>query len=183
MHTPGGAIRRVIGLSGLSLLVGCTSSAYPLPEEPPRTWAHASVALGEPAWTVVVFLKVAPGDRIELLAAEPVGIGDGAATAFFLSPPIARPGGESVVGEAREPLAGAVLEVPADTSPTAVEQTTFAILAEIIPSRPGRYVLESVRLRYRVNDGDERVAEGIDTVLVVCADDPRPAECEDLESG
>lgn len=175
-------MRRALAMAWLSILVGCGASAYPLPQEPPNTWAHATVGLGEPAWTVVLYLVVDPGDRIELLSAEPVGVADGAATEFFLSPPVVMPNGDRVVGELREPLAGAVLDVAAGTSPDSVDDTTFAILAEITPTQPGRYVLESVRLRYRVNGGGEQVAEGIDSVLVVCADDPEPAQCEDRES-
>ena len=56
---------------------------------------------------------------------------------------------------------------------------TVAIVAEITPSEPGRYVLSEIRLNYRINGAPERDGEGIDVVVTVCADDPAPSECDD----
>ena len=57
----------------------------------------------------------------------------------------------------------------------------LAIVAVITAHEPGRYRLSGVRLTYRLNGGEERVGEGIDTTFTVCADDPVPAleSCED----
>jgi hypothetical protein len=47
-------------------------------------------------------------------------------------------------------------------------------VARVTASKPGRYVLTGMRLRYRLNGGREETKEGIDVVFTVCADDPKP---------
>jgi hypothetical protein len=175
---------RIRALAVIGILAACGSgSGYPMPAEPPTTWAHVPVAIHDAGWVTVLFLELEPGHRIELVDAEPIGVADGATTTFFVSPPVVDPDGDIVIGEAREPLVGWTFSVPDGAAPTASVETTFGIVAEITPQRPGRYVLESVRLTYRLNGGPDQKGDGIDTVLVVCADDPAPAECEDFESG
>ena len=169
------------GAAGLAmLLAACSAGQYPMPDEPPNAWVHAPAAVGDPSGIVVVYLTPRPGDEIELLGAEAVGVVEGASVEFFLSPTI-RDGDDYVVGEQREQLVGGRFSAPEGESPA--PDATVGIIAELTASQPGRYVLSSMRLRFRINGGPERVAEGIDVVLVVCADDPAPAECEDLESG
>jgi hypothetical protein len=77
----------------------------------------------------------------------------------------------------------AVAAAPAG-SPGASADPSYAvgIVARLTPSRAGRFVLTSVRLRYRLNGGNARSGDGIDVVLTVCAANPKPADCP-LETG
>ena len=87
--------------------------------------------------------------------------------------------GERVIGEALEPLAGAVVEASATASPG--PENTVGIVAEMTPTTPGTYQLTSVRLRFRVNGGGEQSREGISVFWTVCADDPAP-DCDPAET-
>jgi hypothetical protein len=41
----------------------------------------------------------------------------------------------------------------------------------------GAFLVEDLRLRYRLNGGPERTGQAIDVLWTVCADDPAPADC------
>lgn len=84
-----------------------------------------------------------------------------------------------MIGEALEPLAGAVIETTATAS--AGPENTVGIVAEMTPTSAGTYQLTSVRLRFRVNGGGNQVREGISVRWTVCADDPGP-KCEPPET-
>ncbi len=180
-------MRRALPAMALTLallLAACTGDAYPLPSDPPDAYPLPSdppnaaqlnpAAVGETTNAVLIYLEVRPGDRIELVDAEAVGSLDGATVRFLLSRPVIEPGGVSVIGKEFEDLDGAVVTA-ATASPG--PDNTVGIAAELTPGRPGRFEITSVRLRYRLNGGNERVGEGIDVVWTVCADDPRPADC------
>lgn len=143
---------------------------------PPHAGALAPASIGEGVPTTVLFLTPRPGDEIELLAAEAIGVADGATVRFYFSPPVRMADGSYVVGEELRDLAGATF---ANTSETDGPDDTVGVVAEITAQRRGRYELTSVRLHYRINGGPERVGEGTDVVFVVCADDPKPARCEE----
>lgn len=148
---------------------------YPLPTMPPHSRAGVPVALGEAAPTTVLFLTPRPGDEIWLVAAEPVGVGDGATVRFYFSPPVLEPDGTHLIGEDLRQLAGATFR---NTTGSDSPDNTVGIVAEITAERPGRYELTDVRLHYRINGGPEQVGEGIDVVFVACAGDPKPATCD-----
>jgi hypothetical protein len=84
------------------------------------------------------------------------------------------PNGDRVIGEVLQELAGATFSNP---SATADPDSMVGIVGEITAREPGRYQLTGVRLRYRVNDGAERIGEGIDVIFTVCADNRAPASC------
>ncbi len=161
------------------ILTACAAQAvdpYPLPTMPPHTSAGVPVAPGLPATTTVLFLTPRPGDEIELLAAEPVGVGDDATVQFYFSPPVLKPDGNRLIGEELHDLAGATFtNLTGSDSP----DNTIGIVAEITAERPGRYQLDNVRLHYRINGGPEQVSEGIGVVFVVCVDDPKPDSCDE----
>jgi hypothetical protein len=60
---------------------------------------------------------------------------------------------------------------------------TVGIGVELTARRPGRYEIDALRLRYRLNGGTEQTREGTDVVLVVCADDPASSECSTVDPG
>ncbi len=173
-------MRTVAALAALAmLLVACgtqPTDPYPLPTMPPHSGAGVPAALGEAAPTTVLFLTPRPGDEIQLLAAEPIGVGDGATVRFYFSPSVLKPDGTHLIGEELRDLAGATFS---STTGTDSPDNTVGIVAEITAQRPGRYQLDNVRLHYRINGGPERVGEGIDVVFVVCADDPKPTRCDE----
>ena len=161
------------------LLAACATQPadpYPLPTMPPHAGASIPVATGEAASTMVLFLTPRPGDEIKLLAAEPIGVGDGATVHFYFSLPVLKPDGTRVIGEELHDLTGANFDY---TSGSDSPDNTVGIVAEITAQRPGRYELDNVRLRYRINGGPEQVGEGIDVLFVVCAGDPKPASCDE----
>jgi hypothetical protein len=70
-------IRPTVGLILIVVLAGCsffTKDPYPLPVGPPHAWQTGPFAVGSKTRAVVPFLTPRPGDRIELLAAEPIGV-------------------------------------------------------------------------------------------------------------
>jgi hypothetical protein len=164
-----GALAIVISLAA----VACSS--YPVRSEPGARMSGV-VRIGAATRAVVLFIEVRPGDRIELLSAEPVGVGEGASVRLWLSRPVIKADGSRNVGEALEVLEGAeVTAVSASPGP----DNTVGIVAELTAQRPGRYELTAIRLRYRVDGDHERVATGIGVSWTVCADDPAPSECPD----
>jgi hypothetical protein len=159
-------------------LVGCSAQAidpYPLPAMPPHAGTALPVEVGHAAPTTVLFLTPRPGDEIELLGAEPIGVADGATVRFYVSPPVTKADGSHVIGEELDELAGASFT---NATGTDSADNTFGIVAEITPMRPGRYELNNVRLRYRLNGGPEEVREGIDVVFAVCAGIDKSTPCE-----
>lgn len=179
-------MRPLVGLVLAAVVAGCSASSsasptvvpYPLPSGPPHTWQTVPIALGTRAPAVVLYLTPRPGDRIELLAAEGIGVAAGADVQFFFSRPILEPNGDHMIGERLEDLAGATFS---NTTATQGPDSTIGIVAGITAREPGRYQLTGVRLRFRVNGGAEQIADGIDVVFTVCAADPAPASCEDPE--
>lgn len=159
-------------------LAGCAGDPYPLPVGPPHAGQDSPAAVGEGIPAVVLFIQPRPGDSIEFLAAEPVGVNGGAAVEFFFSPPIVQADGSTLIGDRLLPLAGAIASapnMPADASPDPGH--TIGIVARMTASRAGRYLLSNVRLRYRLNAGPEQTRAGIDVLFTICADDPRPTDC------
>jgi hypothetical protein len=128
---------------------------------------------------VVLFIQVRPGDRIELVRVEPLGVAAGATVEFFYAPPVLTPGGGSTIGDRLLPIEGAAAEA---SSASPGPQNTFGIVARLTAQAPGRYVLSSVRLHYRLNTGHEDTREGIDVVFTVCANNPTPTDCPLLET-
>ena len=166
------AVAAVVGLT-----ITAARDPYPLQGAGAAQWNP--VALGKPTQAVVLYLQLRPGDRIELLGGEAIGLPPAVRPTLYLSRPVLHATGERVIGEALEPLAGAVIEAPATASPG--PENTVGIVAEMTPTTPGTYQLTSVRLRFRVNGGGERVREGITTFWTVCADDPAPS-CDPPET-
>jgi hypothetical protein len=174
--------RALVLLAVGALLAACSagsstpspSDPYPLPTGPPHYFVNSPAAVGQPVHTVLIFLQVQPGDRIELLGADPIGSLDGASIRFLLLPQAIEANGDRVIGNQFEPFEGAVVTA-ATESPG--PDNTVGIAAELTASRPGRYEITDVRLRYRLNGGPEQVGQGIDAVWTVCADGPAPATC------
>ena len=170
------------GLIGLMLIVGvngCSMLAvdpYPLPSGPPNAGINAPAAVGSAVPGVVLYLTPRPGDRIELISAEAIGVAAGADVQFYFSPPVLHPNGDRVVGEDLRELPGATFSNETEAQGP---DSMVGIVAEITAHEPGRYELTAVRLRYRLNGGDDQVREGIDAIFTVCADDPEPASCHE----
>lgn len=176
--------RRRLGLGGLLLVVGTILTVvvlagrlgdpYPLHGGPPAAGQNSSASLGQPVPGVILFLEVRPGDRIEFLGADALGLADGAEVEFFFAPPVVGSDGSRTIGDKLEPLAGAIAK---PVSPSPGPENTVGIVARVSASKPGRYALTGVRLHYRLNGGAEETREGIDVVFTICADDPAPTGC------
>ena len=176
-------MRRALVLLGVAAMLGACSTVtptpspadpYPMPPGPPHYFVTSPAAVGQPVNTVVIVLQARPGDRIELLGAEAIGSLDGASVRFLLSPSVIDANGDHVMGTQFEPFEGAVVSAPTG-SPS--PDDGVGIAAEMTASRPGRYKVTDVLLRYRLNGGSEQTGQGIDAVWTVCADDPAPATC------
>ena len=168
----------VAALLSAALVAACAADTYPIDSGGPGASQYAPAALGEPIDAVVLFMELRPGDRLELLSAQPVGLTDGATAEFFFSPPLLTDGGQSI-GDQLEPFVGAVAVAP---GPTEGPGNTFGVVARITATKPGRYELTSVRIRYRLNGGAAQYDQGIDVTSTVCADDPKPLDCNRLET-
>jgi hypothetical protein len=170
-------MRRALGVMAVALLLcACTSDPYPMPSAAGASQRNPA-RIGEPTKALLVFLQIRPNDHLELIGAEPIGLADGATMRFFLSRPIHETNGDTLIGEGVEPLEGSQTTA-AGPSPSFVQyDNTVGIVGELTAHRPGRFDVTSVRLRYRLNGGDERVGQGIDVVWTVCADDPAPSDC------
>jgi hypothetical protein len=160
----------------ITMIVTRQGDPYPMPAGPVNASQANPIEVGMPVWAVLVYLEPRPGDRIELLGAEPVGLAAGAQITFHLSRPVVEDDGTRVIGEALEPIEGAVIETPAGASPG--PDNLVGIVGELTPSQPGIYELTAVRLRFRLNGGGEEVREGTSEYWTVCADDPAPTDCE-----
>lgn len=162
------------GILTAVVLAGRLDDPYPFHGGPAAAGQSSAAAVGQPVPAVIAFIEVRPGDRIELLGAEAVGVADGATVEFFFAPPVFGPDGGVMIGEKLEPLVGAIAQ-PGSASPG--PDTNVGIVARMTASKPGRYELTGVRLRYRLNGGGEQTREGIDVIFTICADDPAPADC------
>ena len=169
--------RALWALAIVALLSGCASDPYPLPSGPAHAAQSNPARIGDPTTAVLLYLAVHPGDRVELLGAEPVGAIDGASVRFLLSRPIVHGNGDKVIGEALEELDGAQIAAASASPAFDPYLNTVGIVGELTAQRPGSFEVSSVRLRYRLNGGGEQVREGIDVVWTVCADDPAPTNC------
>ena len=171
--------RAAIAVVAAALLAGCgLQDPYPLPAEPPGDATFHPVSVGETVTEAVLFVEARTATRLEIVSGEAIGTLDGATVELFASALSEDEQGDIVVGDERVELAGLRLDdlVDARADPPA---NTVAIVAEITPSEPGRYVVSTVRLTYRINGAPERDGEGMDVVVTVCADDPAPSECDD----
>jgi hypothetical protein len=158
---------------GVAILTSA-GDPYPLPDGTGAAQWNP-VGLGAPTQAVVLSLEPRPGDRIELLGAEAIGLPPAVRPTLYLSRPVMKPDGVRLIGEKLEPIAGAVIEAPAGASPG--PDNSVAIVAEMTPALPGTYQLTGIRVRFRTNGGVEQVREGITTLWTVCAADP-PPDCE-----
>lgn len=176
----GWSMARAIAVVGLAiLLIGCSNAtAEPWHVGPPDSHQSISTVVGGPQTAVVVYLRPGPGDSIEVLGAEPIGDTDGADVRFLLSRPVHHVNGDVVIGETFETLAGAVVRSATAPGGSPGPDDVVGIVAELTPTRPGRFDLTSVRLHYRVDGGQEQVREHIDVTFVVCAGDTLPTSCE-----
>ena len=161
----------VVAVVVAAVALSSARDAYPLQPAGASQWNP--VALGKPTQAVVLYLELRPGDRVELLGGETIGLPAAVRPTLYLSRPVLHANGDRVIGEALEPLVGAVVEAPATAAPG--HENTVCIVAEMTPTTPGTYQLASVRLRLRVNGGGEQAREGISVHWTVCADDPAPA--------
>jgi hypothetical protein len=170
-----GALLAVLGAVLLIVLLATQlGDSYPLHGGPPAAGQNSPATVGQPVTGVVLFIEVRPGDRIELLGADALGVADGSTVDFLFAPPVPGSDGSQSIGDQLEPLVGAVAEsVSASPGP----ENTVGIVARMTASKPGRYVLSGLRLHYRLNGGAEETREGIDVVFTVCADDPAPVDC------
>ncbi len=159
----------------ITILISRPVDPYPLQVSTGASQSNPT-AVGTPARAVVLFLEPRPGDRFELLGAEPVGLAAGERPVLYLSRPVVDPDGNRTIGAALEPLAGAVFEAPAGASPG--PEHTVGIVAEITPDRPGIFELTAIRVHFRVNGGGEQIREGISVRWTVCADDSVPTACD-----
>jgi hypothetical protein len=158
------------------LFVACATSTYPMPAGPPHTGQLNPASIGRTIPAVVLYLQPMPGDEIEILGADAIGMTEGATVRLFLSRAVIQADGSRLIGEALEDLVGArVAAVSASDGP----ENAVGIVAQLTPERAGRFEITSIRLRYRLNGGGAQVRDGIDTVLTVCAADPAPTECEE----
>lgn len=151
-----------------------TRDPYPLPGETGAAQWNP-VGLGASTQAVVLFLEPRPGDQIDLLDAETIGLPPAVRPTLYLSRPVIQADGSWLIGEALDSLAGAVIGPPAGASPG--PEHTVGIVAKITPEHAGTYQLTGIRLRFRVNGGFEQVREGISVLWTICAADPA-ASCE-----
>lgn len=164
-----------IAIAAVAVLAGCAlQDPYPIPEGQ-ATSVFLPAGVGEPVTAVVMFIEARPGPRAVLLSAEPIGQLEGASVGFYSSPAARDEEGDIVIGEELEELNGTVIEAQPGASGDLAN--TVGIVAEVTASKPGRYLITAIRLRYRLS-GTEREGEGTDVVLTVCADDPAPTDCE-----
>jgi hypothetical protein len=175
--------RRLAGLVAIAAMAAACSSApadpYPFNPPPPHTAQLNPAAVGEATDAVVLFIRVRPGDTIDLLEASATGDLDGANVRFQLSRPVQHANGDHVIGEQMETLEGARVTAAV---PTDSPDNTVGIVAELVAPAPGRYRVDSIRLKYRINGGPEQVGDGTDVVWTVCVDDPKPADCPEEPS-
>jgi hypothetical protein len=167
-------VRAASLLAAIAALTGCAGDPYPLHSGAPGAGQSTAASVGQAVDAVVLFIELRPGDRLEFVSAEPVGLPAGASVEFLYSPPALSPGGGSTIGERLLPLHGAVAEAGSASPGPA---NTVGIVARLTAAAPGRYVLSLVRLRYRLNAGHEDTRDGIDVVFTVCADNPAPTDC------
>lgn len=169
-------MRRLGALIAVALLAGCgllPGDPYPMPSAPSGE-VGIPASVGTTVNTTILYLTPRPGDEIELVSAEAVGLRGGVSAVFYYSPPVMH-GSDRVIGEKLEPVAGARFTNEGEESSA---DSTVGVVAELTASRPGRYELASVRLTYRINGGAATTGEGISVLFAVCADDPKPADCE-----
>lgn len=161
-------------------LTGCASSTYPI--EPQGAEQGAPAAIGAPSQAVVLFLEPHPGDKIELLDAQAVGLPPTVEATFFFDPPIPNARGGKTIGDVLEPLPGATFSAPVDASAGSSDYTV-GVTVRLVARAAGTFALRAVRLRFRVNNGPEFEKVGITTAFTICAADPPPTECGPTPSG
>jgi hypothetical protein len=156
------------------LLLACSADPYPFPFSGPGASKFTPIAVAQPVEEVLVYVQVRPGDRIELVSAEPVGSLDGAAVKLWLSRPVVQQNGSLFIGDNLEEIPGAVITaISASPGP----DNDVGIVGEMTASQPGVFTVTNVRMSYRLHSGDVQTRENIALLWTVCADDPAPADC------
>jgi hypothetical protein len=100
----------------MAILAACAADPYPL-LSPAGASDWASTTLGAPLRGVVLYLQPRPGDRLELISAEALGVGPGADTQVYFAPSVVGSDGSITIGDKVEPVAGAVVKVDGQASP------------------------------------------------------------------
>ena len=166
----------IVAVAATAAVLGLRASDfYPFNGPTAGASEHAPAGVGQPIPVVVLAIAVRPGDRIEFVSAEPVGLPADVAVEWFYSPPVLGADGTRTIGVDLRPLAGASASAPASASPG--PDNAVGIVARLTASKPGRFVLSAFRLTYRINGGWTQTRQGIDIVVTICADDPAPADC------
>lgn len=169
-----GAVRGLLILPLLLALLGCAADPYPLRAPPGSTEWHPTT-IGTPVRVVVLYLEPRPGDRVDLVNAQPIGTLTGTEVRFYFSPPVISADGTHTVGETLDPLPGASVSVDRGASPG--PENDVGIVAEFTPHTAGTFTLTAVRLTFRVNGGGEQTKDGISSLATICAADPAPTDC------
>jgi hypothetical protein len=165
-------MKRLLVLGLLLVLAGCASDPALLLSGGTGT---ARATIGSPSRTVVSFVQLRPGDRLELLSADGVGSLDGTDVQFFFSPPVVSSNGDRTIGELLEPFPGASFAADPGASPG--PDNTVGIVAQMTPRTAGVFQLTSVRVHLRLNGGAPEVRE-VALSWTVCAADPAPVMCD-----
>jgi hypothetical protein len=154
---------------------GCSADPYPL-RAPAGASQWSPVAVGAEAEGVVLYLELKPGDRMELISAEAVGLPAGTTATFFYAPGTPSVGGGWTIGDVLEPIAGATLSTDASASPG--PGNDVGVVAKLSSSVAGFFELTNLRLSFRINGGQVQTKEGISVTLGICVADPAPTTCE-----
>ena len=164
----------------VAVAAGCAADPYPL-----LTPAGASdwvpTAIGRSVRGVVLYLEPRPGDRIELVSAEALGVGPEAGAKVYFSPPVHGGDGSVTIGETLGPVPGATAGVDAGTSPGPGNEV--GLVVELTPTVAGTYAVSGVRVSFRVNGGPVETKEGVSMDFTACADDPVPSSCGPTPGG
>lgn len=169
----------VVALLALAL-AGCSTSATTpyFPADTTRVTHLTPISTGGTAATGFTRLKAQPGDRVELVAAEPLDMeGDAPIKAYVLLMSATGGGGVGAGDVTGEMLPGQVVSdllVPLEGFVLTPDIGQIQVVFATTPGAPGRISWDRSRLRYRVN-GHSRWQDW-DYGTVVCAGDP-PPEC------
>ena len=165
-------MRRLLAVILLTVgLSACISDGYPLLQGGEHELAPTAV--GQPVRDVVTYLLARPGDIVELVGIDPIGLPPEASVQFYFSPLLIRADGMHIIGETLEPFAGATFSVAPHASPG--PDNLVGVVAEITPHSAGIFTLTGLRVRFRVNAGAIQTQELHDLIFTVCAGDPTPA--------
>jgi hypothetical protein len=168
-------VRRALAVIAVAVVCwACTADPYPL-ITPAGASDWSPAAIGEARRGAVLFLQLHPGDRIELVSAEAVGMQAGADVTFYFAPPVPNGLGGETIGDVLQPLAGATWS--ADPSATEGPGNDVGLIAEIVARQAGTFDIHLVRVAFKLNGGATQIKEGITQTFTVCAADPAPSAC------